>query len=114
TGTRTVRTSSPSFLAWGPGEGAGRTLFAVDESPRGRVVSLRADGERGLVVGAPVASGGEWPCHLLADPQGRALYVSNYQTGTLGVLTLGPDGGLSPEVRAAGGPLQVLAGAGDG
>ncbi len=55
-----------------------------------------------------VRSGGDDPCHLLLSPDARTLYVANYSSGTVGVLPLTSEGGWSPEVVAAGGPVQVF------
>jgi 6-phosphogluconolactonase len=40
------------------------------------------------------ASGGDWPCHLEMDAAGEWLLVSNYGSGTVGVLPILPDGAL--------------------
>lgn len=41
-----------------------------------------------------LSSGGDLPCHLQLDPSGEWLIVSNYGSGTVGLLRLGPDGRL--------------------
>jgi 6-phosphogluconolactonase len=40
------------------------------------------------------ASGGDYPCHLALDATNRWLLVSNYGSGTVGVLPVGDDGSL--------------------
>src|SRR5690606_32552543 len=69
-----VRTAAPSFLAWSVD---GRTLFAAGETADGTVSAFRREGDA-LVPAGTVSSGGDSPCHLLAHPDGTALYVSNY------------------------------------
>lgn len=104
-----VRTPSPSFLAT-----TGRHLLVVEEGPDGAVTQMTLDADDEPVLTARVSSGGADPCHLLVHPDGRAAYVANYTAGTLGVLPLDPDGGLSAAVRATGGPVQLFGGRGSG
>lgn len=99
-----VSSPAPSFLALDP---TGRLLLAVGEAAPGTVSAFRVD-QGGLVRAGTLPSGGDDPCHLLVDPAGRAVYVANYSSGTLGVLALGSDG------LQGDGPVQVLAGAGSG
>ncbi len=84
--------TNPSFLALHPN---GHWLYAVSEMSQhqegksGKVWALRLSGEGG----APQAlnhleSGGDWPCHLVIDATGRWLLVSNYGSGTVGVLPI--------------------------
>lgn len=84
--------TNPSFLALHP---SGRWLYAVSEMSQhqegksGEVWSLRLSG----VGSAPqplnhLESGGDWPCHLVIDATGRWLLVSNYGSGTVGVLPI--------------------------
>lgn len=109
-GDLAVRTAAPSFLAWGVD---GRTVLAVGETAQGTVSAFRRADDDSLEPLGTVSSGGAWPCHLLVHPEGHAAYVSNYGSGSLGVLTL-EDGALSPEVLEAGGPVQVFEGSGSG
>lgn len=51
-------------------------------------------------LGARSSEGAE-PCHLVVDPSGRLLIVTNYTTSTLALQPLGPDG-------AFDGPLSLL------
>lgn len=60
-------------------------------------------------------SGGDLPCHLQLDPTGGWLVVSNYGSGSVGVLRLAPDGALAETtalVRHSGG--SVVRGRQDG
>src|SRR5215207_9274746 len=90
--------ASPSFLALHPHQ---RWLYAVSETSR------QEDGTPGAVWAVYLAhdparlellnsqpSGGDWPCHLAIDASGRWLVVSNYGTGSVGVLPILADGAL--------------------
>ncbi|MGV8967083.1 MAG: lactonase family protein [Cellulomonas sp.] len=104
-------TPAPSFLATHP---AGRVLYAVGEQAAGTVTAFAAgpDGQLGAL--AVVSSGGADPCHLLLAPDARTLYVTNYSSGSVGVLPLDADGAFARATIAAGGPVQVLAHTGSG
>lgn len=108
-GELVASTPAPSFLALSPD---GSTLYAAGETAPGTVTAFAVAPDGGLTQRNQVASGGDAPCHLLVHPDGRALYVSNYVTGELTVLTLAPDGGFTPE--AAHGPVQSFAHTGTG
>ncbi|WP_024285719.1 lactonase family protein [Cellulomonas sp. KRMCY2] len=103
--------AAPSFLAL---SADGATLYAVGETTPGTVSCFAVGPDGALALRQRVAGGGDAPCHLLLDPAGRALYVTNYGDGSVGVLTLAPDGGFGADVLAAGGPVQVLPGRGSG
>ena len=104
-------TPAPSFLATHPG---GRVLYAVGEQAAGTVTSFAAgpDGQLGAL--AVVSSGGADPCHLLLAPDARTLYVTNYTSGSVGVLPLDADGAFARATIAVGGPVQVLTHTGTG
>lgn len=104
-------TPAPSFLATHPG---GRVLYAVGEQAAGTVTAFAAgpDGQLGAL--AVVSSGGADPCHLLLAPDARTLYVTNYSSGSVGVLPLDADGAFARATIAAGGPVQVLTHTGTG
>ena len=110
-GELAAATPAPSFVALAPD---GRTLYAVGETEDGTVSAFAVADDGGLTLRARVSSGGAYPCHLLVDAAGRAVYVANYASGSLAVLTLDADGGFSPEVLEAGGPVQVHAHTGSG
>ncbi|MBK9715764.1 MAG: lactonase family protein [Kouleothrix sp.] len=89
--------ANPSFLVVHPNR---RWFYAVGETSQasGAPGSVWACGlER-----APLAlravnqqpSGGDDPCHLLLDAAGGWLIVSNYSSGSVGVLPILPDGSL--------------------
>src|SRR5262249_29613217 len=84
--------ANPSFLVVHPTR---RCLYAVSET------SQQNDGAPGSVWSLRFAhqpwsiqplnhqlSGGDWPCHLQLDTTGRWLFVSNYGTGSVGVLPI--------------------------
>lgn len=73
---------APSFLVATEGH-----VHAVLEDERGLVATLAPEGD-GLAEVARVESGGAYPCHVLPLPDGRALGIANYGTGTLGVAPL--------------------------
>ena len=103
-GAPAATAAAPSFVVATPD---GRTVFAAGETSPGIVTRFDVEG-RALVRREQVASGGAGPCHLLLDPVGRALYVSNYGSGTIAVVPLRPDGGF------AGGVAQVFDHSGSG
>jgi 6-phosphogluconolactonase len=88
---------SPSFLALHPN---GRWLYSTSETSQangapGRVWALHLD--RAALAFEAIntqPSGGDWPCHLAIDPTGRWLLVSNYGSGSVGVLPILADGSL--------------------
>lgn len=91
---------NPSFLAVSPGGGhvyaVGETGLAGDGAPGSvhafRIAELPDSLE--LVGVNQQPSGGDHPCHLSIDAEGRWLAVSNYGTGSVAVLPIRPDGGL--------------------
>ncbi len=93
-----VETPSPSFLAIDPSR---RFLYAVGETGEfkgkksGSVSAFALDdktGELKLLNRQP--SGGEAPCHLVVDRQGKHVLVANYTGGNASVLPIGADGKL--------------------
>ena len=88
---------NPSFLVMHPN---GRWLYAVSETSQqdgtpGSVWALRCIRESWSIE--PInhqPSGGDAPCHLEIDATGRWLLVSNYSSGTVGVLPILEDGAL--------------------
>ena len=83
--------ANPSFLAVHPNRA---WLYAVSELNDGSVCAFRFDAESGALE--PInqqPSGGGAPCHLALDVvSGGWLVVSNYNSGTVGVLPI-TDGG---------------------
>lgn len=86
---------NPSFLAPHPN---GTVLYAVSETSNGNgdggaVVALTLEPATGALVPLQeVKSGGDAPCHLSVDTQGRHLYVANYVSGSVIAYRLQTDG----------------------
>jgi hypothetical protein len=90
--------TNPSFLVVHPN---GRSLYAVSETNQqkdgtpGAVWAFRCIHESWSIE--PLnhqLSGGDLPCHLEIDASGRWLLVSNYGSGSVGVLPILADGTL--------------------
>jgi 6-phosphogluconolactonase len=91
---------NPSFLALAPD---GKHLYAVSEAngggDAGKVFAYAFDRRTGALVKInEQASGGDDPCHLTVDRTGKWVIVGNYSSGSLSVLPVNPDGGLSAAV----------------
>jgi len=92
--------TDPSFLALAPD---GRHLYAVSESanelhaglPGGTVGSFAIDADTGLLTAVNhAASGGRSPCQLSVAPDGKHVFVANYNGGTVAMLPVLAGGGL--------------------
>ncbi|WP_425955986.1 lactonase family protein [Xylanimonas sp. McL0601] len=83
-----VTSPSPSFVALHP---SGRTLYAVAEDAPGAVSAFPVSDDGALGDPVTLASGGTFPCHLLALTD--ALWVANYGDGVAAVAALDPDTG---------------------
>ena len=91
-----IGVANPSFLIVHPNK---RWLYAVSETSRpndgasGSVWALRFEREPWALQSINhQPSGGDWPCHLQLDATGGWLFVSNYGTGSVGVLPVLADG----------------------
>ncbi|GAB1689905.1 lactonase family protein [Krasilnikovia sp. M28-CT-15] len=84
-----ARTPSPSFLARHPTRAV---LYAVNEFHAGTVsaFAVAEDGDLELLGVQP--TGGRHPCHLAVAAGGRHLLVANYDSGSVSVFPLDPDG----------------------
>jgi 6-phosphogluconolactonase len=89
---------SPSFLAIHPNR---HFLYAVNESDEvgasksGQVSALALDPKTGeLKLLNQQSAGGNGPCHIVVDKDGKNALVANYGGGSAGVLPIGPDGKL--------------------
>jgi 6-phosphogluconolactonase len=86
--------TSPSFLAV---DGASRHLYAVDESTPGRVGAYDIDPTTGgLTFLNAVSSGGDGPPFVAVD--GPWVFVANYWSGSVAVLSVQGDGSLGAAV----------------
>lgn len=103
--------TSPSCLAV---NAAGTRLYSANETDRvgagneGTVSAFainRADGQLQLLNTVP--SGGAGPTYVSVHPSGRFLLVANYFGGSVAVLPIRPDGGLSvaTDIKRDAGPL---------
>lgn len=95
-----AETTSPSFLAVGPGA---KYLYAVGEvesvggKPGGGVVAFSIDPATGALT--PInqqSSVGAGPCHLTVDKDGKNVLVANYGGGSTAVLPILEGGKLGP------------------
>ena len=91
--------ASPSFLAIHP---SGKFLYAVGETGEfkgkksGSVHSFTLDPKTGALKEINAQpSGGEGPCHISIDGQGRNALVANYGSGSAAVLPIMKDGALN-------------------
>ena len=66
----------------------------------GEIHAWRIEGDRAVTLGEKASEGAE-PCHLVVDPSGRLLIVTNYSTSTLALQKLAPDGSFD-------GPIALL------
>jgi 6-phosphogluconolactonase len=96
---------NPSYLILHPNL---KWMYSVSETQQaaggraGEVVALRFDSQSlaaEIVNHQP--SGGDWPCHLRLDPTGKWLVVTNYGSGSVGLLPVNEDGSL-------GDPAEVV------
>ncbi len=103
TGTATLQQTisngkSPSFLAIHP---SGQYLYAVNEEDEkgpdlsGTVSAYAIDAQTGqLTFLNQQLTQGKAPCHVAIDQSGTLAFVSNYESGSLTVLPVLPDGSL--------------------
>ncbi len=91
-----ARTPSPTYLAHGRDH-----IYSADEG-RGTITSFHRDGER-LTADGTVDSAGQSPCQLefLDD----AVVVANYDSGTLGVVSLAADGAVERLLQTLASPV---------
>jgi 6-phosphogluconolactonase len=98
--SKTTGVENPSFLAIDP---KGRCVYAVREfggsagRRGGAVVALSRNATTGeLTVLNEQLSGGQGPCYVTVDREGRFLLVANYGSGHVAVLPIADDGRLLP------------------
>jgi 6-phosphogluconolactonase len=88
--------ANPSFLAIDP---KGRCVYAVREfgGKGSAVVALSRNSTTGeLSILNEQPSGGQGPCYVTVDREGRFLLVANYGSGHVAVLPIADDGRLQP------------------
>ena len=94
---------NPSYIACDPTRGR---LFCVNElkeyesRPSGAVTAFSVATGTGLLTRLNSrASEGMDPCHIVVDAAGRHVLISNYSSGSLAVLPVGPGGELGEAVQ---------------
>ena len=85
-----AKTENPSFLTFTEDE---KYLLAVNELTSGTVTSFKVNPDS-LISISKSPSGGKDPCHVMVNQEGDVL-VSNYSSGTLGLLHIDDKGLLS-------------------
>ena len=95
-----VQTVNPSFVAIAPDH---LLLFAVNETDQfngragGAVSAFKLDASTGkLEFLNQQPSGGTGPCHLAVDPDGKYVFVANYNSGSVAVFPVETNGSLGP------------------
>jgi 6-phosphogluconolactonase len=84
--------SNPSFLAV---DNVAAHLYAIDESDAGRVGDYAIDPRTGeLTFLNAISSGGEGPAFVATDRTGKYVFVPNYTSGSVAIVSLLPDGSL--------------------
>ncbi len=94
--SKTTGLENPSYLAIDP---RGRCVYAVREGGRqgGGVVALSRNSTTGEVtILNEQLSGGQGPCYVTVDREGRFLFVANYGSGHVAMLPIAEDGRLQP------------------
>jgi 6-phosphogluconolactonase len=86
---------NPSFLAVHPSR---QYLYAVNETAgKGAVTAFSLDPENGALAKLnQQSSGGDGPCYLVVDAEGKNVLVANYGGGSVAVLPIENDGSLAP------------------
>jgi 6-phosphogluconolactonase len=83
---------NPSFLYVTPN---GKHLYSVGEESKGMVTAYEVDRASGkLKLLNEQQTGGDGPCHLIADKAGKHLLLAHYGSGSVAAFSLKPDGSL--------------------
>jgi 6-phosphogluconolactonase len=93
---KSPRLNNPSFVALDP---KGRCVYAVRESggPAGAIVALsRNQATNELTILNDQPSGGQGPCYVTVDREGRFVLAANYGSGSVAVFPVAEDGRLQP------------------
>jgi 6-phosphogluconolactonase len=87
-----AETSNPSFLAVAPNQ---RFLYAANEDKMGTISAFAIDPANGhLKLLNRVPSRGSGPCHVAVDPSGKWVFAANYNSGSVAMFPVHPDGTL--------------------
>jgi 6-phosphogluconolactonase len=92
---KSPRLTDPSFVAIDP---KGRCIYAVRErGPIGAVVALaRNPATQELTILNEQPSGGQGPCYVTVDREGRFALAANYGSGSVALFPIADDGRLEP------------------
>jgi 6-phosphogluconolactonase len=93
---KSPRLNNPSFVAIDP---KGRCIYAVREGggPGGAVVALaRNPATQELTILNEQPSGGQGPCYVTVDREGRFALAANYGSGSVALFPIAEDGRLQP------------------
>ena len=87
--------ANPSFLSIHPN---GRVLYAVNElEPAGTVSAFAIERATGALTRLnEQSSQGGAPCYVSVDSSGQVVFVANYATGSVALLSIDPNGALAP------------------
>ncbi|MBI5371447.1 MAG: lactonase family protein [Sphingobacteriales bacterium] len=93
-----IKASNPSFLAISPGQ---QYVYAVLENAKegkgGEVAAFGFNKTKGeLTFINQQLTGGDHPCYVETDKTGKWVFAGNYSSGSLAVLPVENNGGLSP------------------
>jgi len=92
-----AQAEGPSFFTL---SSDGKFLYSCYEKTD-KVAAYAVDGATGaLKLLNVVASGGSGPCHISLDPTGRFAMVANYNSGSVAVFMIQPDGTLGAQTGA--------------
>ena len=87
-----AETSNPSFLAVAPDQ---RFLYAANEDKTGTISAFAIDPANGqLKLLNRVPSRGSGPCHVAVDRGGKWVFAANYNSGSVAMFPVHPDGTL--------------------
>ena len=94
-----VEAQGPGFLAMHPN---GKWMYSVGQhvdsqgKKTGGVYAFAVNADTGeLTTLNQQPSGGDGPCHLVVDREGRCVLVAHYSSGSISVLPIGSDGELA-------------------
>jgi 6-phosphogluconolactonase len=97
--TRTATASAgtvPSYLAFAPSK---KFLYAIDEIDQSRIIAFTVAGGSGTLREINrEATGGAGAPHLTVDPTGRWVVVAHYDSNSVSVHPIRPDGGIGKGV----------------
>jgi 6-phosphogluconolactonase len=94
--TKSPHLNNPSFVAIDP---KGRCVYAVREGggPAGAIVALARNAATGeLTILNEQPSGGQGPCFVTVDREGRFALAANYGSGSVAMFPIAEDGRLQP------------------